>query len=74
MGVVDLVVKDKNTKAIQIKRQLAGQLPNYKIPRIIRFVDHYERITLHNLEEMPNRADVILQLTANHEIESAEGL
>lgn len=29
-----------------------------------RFVMHYERLTRHNLEEMPQRADVVLRLDA----------
>lgn len=34
-----------------------------------RFIMHYERITRHSLQEMPQRADVVLELNANHQIE-----
>lgn len=31
-----------------------------------RFIMHYERITRHSLAEMPDRADIVLQLNNNH--------
>jgi len=34
-----------------------------------RFIMHYERITRHSLQEMPDRADVVLELNGNHQIE-----
>jgi len=34
-----------------------------------RFIMHYERITRHSLEEMPERADVLLELNRDHQIE-----
>ena len=34
-----------------------------------RFIMHYERITRHSLEEMPERADVVLELNSDHQIE-----
>ena len=33
-----------------------------------RFIMHYERITRSTLEEMPNRADVVLQLDHHHQV------
>ena len=42
--------------------------------QIIRFVNHFERLTRHTLEEMPERADVVLHLAGNHQFESAQGL
>ena len=38
---------------------------------IQRFVQHYERITRHALEEMPARADYLLELGADHDITDA---
>ncbi len=35
---------------------------------IKRFIQHYERLTRHMLEEMPDRADVTLLLNDNHKI------
>jgi D-glycerate 3-kinase len=35
---------------------------------ILRFIQHYERLTRHMLDEMPNRADVTLKLNENHKI------
>ena len=43
---------------------------------VVRFVQHYERLTRHILEEMPGRADIILRLSADrncHEIEQVSG-
>ena len=34
-----------------------------------RFIMHYERITRRSLQEMPERADVVLELNAEHQIE-----
>jgi len=31
---------------------------------VARFISHYERITRHILEEMPARADVVVELDA----------
>lgn len=36
--------------------------------QIERFIQHYERLTSHMLEEMPDRADVTLCLNNNHKI------
>jgi D-glycerate 3-kinase len=36
-----------------------------------RFVQHYERITRHSLEEMPARADYVLTLAENHQVVDA---
>lgn len=36
--------------------------------QIKRFIQHYERLTRHMLEEMPSRADVTLCLNENHKI------
>ncbi len=41
---------------------------------IQRFVQHFERITLHQLQAMPNQADVVLQLNKAHGIDRATGL
>lgn len=35
---------------------------------LIRFIQHYQRLTQHNLEEMPNRADVVLNLDSHHQV------
>lgn len=35
-----------------------------------RFIMHYERLTLAQLEEMPSRADVVLKLDESHQIRS----
>jgi D-glycerate 3-kinase len=42
--------------------------------KIKRFVQHFERLTLHQLQEMPARADVVFYLNKEHGVESAEGL
>ncbi|MCP4597642.1 hypothetical protein [Neptuniibacter sp.] len=36
--------------------------------QIKRFIQHYERLTRHMLEEMPDRADITLYLNDNHKI------
>lgn len=49
----------------------SGSAPKRRIMSdraIARFVMHYERITRHCLEEMPARADVLLNLDDNHRI------
>ncbi|RLA47796.1 MAG: hypothetical protein DRR06_01365 [Gammaproteobacteria bacterium] len=33
-----------------------------------RFIQHYERLTLHNLNEMQDRADVVLMLNDHHDV------
>lgn len=41
--------------------------------QINRFVQHYQRLTTFNLEDMPNRADCVFHLDENHEITSVSG-
>ncbi|MCV6588949.1 MAG: hypothetical protein OIF57_07975 [Marinobacterium sp.] len=36
--------------------------------QIQRFIQHYERLTCHTLQEMPTRADVVMMLNENHKI------
>ena len=38
---------------------------------ITRFVDHFERITRHDLKRLPARADVVLELGEDHAVEAA---
>lgn len=40
----------------------------------IRFVEHYERLTCHMLQEMPSRADILFSLSQSHAIDSTFGL
>lgn len=35
---------------------------------LIRFIQHYERLTQHNLSEMPDSADVVLTLDKHHQV------
>lgn len=35
---------------------------------LVKFIQHYERLTRHNLEKMPERADVLLGLDAQHRV------
>jgi D-glycerate 3-kinase len=35
-------------------------------PEIRRFIMHYERLTRHMLQEMPDRADLVLHLGDTH--------
>lgn len=35
---------------------------------VIRFIQHYERLTQHNLSEMPDSADVVLSLNNRHQV------
>ena len=37
-----------------------------------RFIMHYERLTRHMLREMPQRADILLELDFNHRIASMQ--
>jgi D-glycerate 3-kinase len=41
--------------------------------QIQRFIQHYERITRHILNEMPTRADLVFHLNLDHEIASVSG-
>ena len=38
---------------------------------VTRFIEHYERITRHNLAALPSRADVVLSLGEDHAVTSA---
>lgn len=40
-------------------------------PAIHRFISHYERLTRHILEEMPNRADLVIELDESREVKRA---
>lgn len=42
--------------------------------QVARFVEHYERLTRFMLQDMPERSDVVLYLSNNHEIYSMSGL
>ncbi len=52
-------------------RNTSNNTPTSKImdeDTLIRFIQHYERLTLHNLYEMPERADVVLTLDNHHRV------
>jgi D-glycerate 3-kinase len=37
---------------------------------LLEFIMHYERLTRAQLEEMPQRADLVMQLDDNHQVRS----
>lgn len=39
-----------------------------------RFIQHYERLTLHMLNELPARADTVFELDEQHRIKSSRGI
>ncbi len=39
---------------------------------LLRFIQHYQRLSLHNLKEIPSRADVVLTLNHQHNITHAD--
>jgi len=41
---------------------------------IVKFVQHYERITRHSMNEMPERADYVLTMGDDHKISGISGL
>lgn len=47
-----------------------GQRSGMDAAALRRFVMHYERLTLAQLEEMPSRADLVLQLDEHHQVQS----
>ena len=50
-------------------QQVHGQHPHVMDQQALhRFIMHYERLTRANLAEMPNRADLLLKLDDNHQI------
>lgn len=53
----------------QLSKQVAGQgkgLMNYQ--EVARFIQYYERLTRHQLAEMPSRADVVFSLNPDHRV------
>jgi D-glycerate 3-kinase len=58
-------------RALQ-ERKLAATLPPDSPNRLMdaaaiqRFIMHYERLTRHNLAEMPGRADLVVEIDENH--------
>jgi len=41
--------------------------------QVMRFIQHYERLTRHMLNEMPQRADLVFHLNHDHQIDSVSG-
>ena len=39
---------------------------------VARFIQHYERLTRHILEEMPDRADMVLRLSADRSCDAVQ--
>lgn len=37
-------------------------------PTLLRFIQHYQGLTQHNLNELPGRADVVLHLDSHHQV------
>lgn len=64
-------------RSLQEKRLAAasGQPKQHKImdaTALYRFIMHYERLTLATLKEMPDRAELVLELNAEHRIHSVK--
>ncbi len=44
----------------------------FDTPALERFIMHYERLTRHNLKEMPGRADITLKLNDQHDFSAVD--
>ncbi|MGK0498734.1 MAG: D-glycerate 3-kinase [Oceanicoccus sp.] len=78
-----LMLKVPNMEAVQQWRKLqekklvakaAGGDGLMNETQIDRFIAHYERLTRHNLAEIPTRADQVFQLSMDHQFIAATGL
>ena len=64
----------KNAEALRSSPAPAAAVENRADSRIMgpeelrRFIQHYERLTRHALEVMPDRADVVIELGVGHEV------
>ncbi|MCD8512742.1 MAG: hypothetical protein LRY63_04620 [Nitrincola sp.] len=56
-------------KYIHDTKQPSDHLRIMNEQQIIRFIQHYERLTRAMLEQMPGQADLVLRLNDNHKIE-----
>lgn len=53
------------SKGLSDKAETIGIMTN---KQIVRFIQHYERLTIHNFGEIPQRANWVFYLDENHEI------
>ena len=60
---------DQETKLIEAQGDGASRVMSEA--GVLRFIEHFERITRRDLEFMPSRADVVLQLDDGHNVSSA---
>ena len=44
----------------------------WRFAQVREFVQHFERISVHNLAVLPQRADVVLWLGQDHQVVSAD--
>ena len=61
----------------KLRERLAAEMKSGRVmdeEQIGRFIQHYERLTRHILEEMPSRADLVLTLDAERRVTRAQGL
>ncbi|NWK57293.1 kinase [Verrucomicrobiaceae bacterium N1E253] len=63
--------KLRASKASEVGADLSGLM---SVEQLERFIMHYERLTRWMFDEMPGRADVLFELSAEHIIESGTGL
>lgn len=57
----------------KLKRSRTRKIDNTMNDHDIKhFIMHFERITRHNLEDMPERSDIVFHLNNNHQIQSVD--
>jgi len=67
-NVFDWRLLQEKKLEITSAKQLKSNLKVMSEEELNRFIMHYERITRFSLEEMPSRADVVMELNDSHQI------
>lgn len=62
--------RQEQERALQRKLALNGEMGKHVLSdeEVIRFVQHYERLTRHIIAEMPQRADLVIHLDAERHV------
>lgn len=60
----DIVFEWRREQELALRRENAAGSGVMDDAQLRRFIEHYERLTRHMLEEMPQRADVVIELDA----------
>lgn len=67
------VLEWRNLQEEKLRQKTGNNSAGMRAEQIVRFIQHFERLTRHGLQTLPQRADIVFDLDAAHRVVNRRG-